>query len=95
MVNGDMESSMKAHEEMARRAAAEKARLEAIESQKALMMGECITSPMYSVLDSKAKLCIWALHGGSHDHWVLAGSTGAKILEPTSTSRSKVCGKSS
>jgi len=39
MVNGDMESSMKAHEEMANRAAAEKARLEAIEAQKALMMG--------------------------------------------------------
>jgi len=39
MVNGDLEVSMKAHEEMAKRAAAEKARLAAIESQKALMMG--------------------------------------------------------
>jgi len=39
MVNGDMEVSLKAHEEMARREAAEKARLQAIEAQKALMMG--------------------------------------------------------
>jgi len=38
MVNGDMEHSLRAHEEMAKRAAAEKARLDAIESQKALMM---------------------------------------------------------
>ena len=40
MVNGDMEHSLKAHEEMAKRAAAEKHRLESIEAQKALMMGE-------------------------------------------------------
>jgi len=39
MVNGDMEHSLKAHEEMAKRAAAEKHRLESIEAQKALMMG--------------------------------------------------------
>jgi len=39
MVNGDLEISIKAHEELARRDAAEKARLEAIEAQKALMMG--------------------------------------------------------
>merc|ERR1712212_1026375 len=38
MVNGDMEHSLKAHEEMAKRAAAEKKRLDDIESQKALMM---------------------------------------------------------
>jgi len=38
MVNGDMEHSLKAHEEMAKRAGAEKKRLADIESQKALMM---------------------------------------------------------
>jgi len=39
MVSGEMQTSLKAHEEMKRRADAEKARLDAIEAQKALMMG--------------------------------------------------------
>jgi len=89
MVNGDMESSMKAHEEMARRAAAEKARLEAIESQKALMMGaynEAKTTKLIGNADGEVvyESLVRPTRAVSKGEFPLMKLSTASVIAPTS-----------
>ena len=73
MVNGDMEVSLKAHEEMARREAAEKARLQAIEAQKALMMGKCVSMSVSVSCSVCKRVC--PLENGEWRHGSVSKST--------------------